>query len=331
MNSKQILSILIICTATGCATANQPQNITELSPTPDPLRYGKTYTLENESVTLTVAPDIGRITHFGFSGERNLLWMNDSAKLTQKKSDGTNWFNWGGDKVWPAQQADWKFIYGGGDWPPKTELDGILFKVIESSAEKLVMESAADSRLHLKLRRTLTLDLNLPKLTIKNELTRSAPSPWPVQIWSVTQCIPPNYTLLEISKNAPDHNTHPFSNLWDSPLPAENAKVTKNMLVFSLSPNLTIAKAGTIGNLCAAVYDDVIFMQQSNAPSDGCYPDGANIEVFSFDRYTELEILSPSRHLQPGENITSVTTWSLIRTTPQASTEDNLKLTDAIL
>jgi len=291
-----------------------------------PLGYGKTYTLQNRAVKVVVAPEIGRIIHFGHINGRNLIWLNNCTELAKEKNAGTQWLNWGGDKVWPAQQADWSFVYGGDDWPPKTELDGHAFKVVEVSPTKLVMESAMDKALHVRLRRTLTIDATLPRLTIENTLTRQASSPWPVHIWSVTQCLLPNYTFLGIAKEAPDRKNRPFSNLWDAPLPDENAKLMTNALRFSLEENLSIAKAGTIGNWCAGVYSDVIFLQNSDAPANGCYPDGANVEVFIFDRYIELELLSSNTHLQKGESISSTTVWSLIKTKLESTAEENLKL-----
>ena len=182
-----------------------------------------------------------------------------------------------------------------------------------------------DKKLHVKLRRTLILDNDKPRLTIENRMIRVSASPWPVHIWSVTQCISPNYTLLGMASEAPDHDVRPFSNMWDAPLVKPNARIVDNALRFSLEDNLTIAKSGTIGTWCAAVYDDVIFQQESNSPLNGCYPDGANIEVFLCGDYTELEILSSSLHLKKGESISSTTTWSLIKANPEATTEDNLK------
>ena len=326
MNIKHTFTALLLSAAaiSGCITAAR-EHKAEV-PTLTPLTYGKTYTLQNKSITVIIAPDIGRIIHFGFIGNPNLIWLNDTASLAQEKADGSKWLNWGGDKIWPARQADWRFIYGGEDWPPKTELDGKPFLIIESSDRKLIMESATDTKLHLKLRRTLTIDDDSPELTIKNQLLQLEQTPWPVHIWSVTQCLLPQYTLLGISKEAPDRDTRPFSNLWDTPLTPDNAKLTDNALRLSLTPDLTIAKAGTVGSWCAAVYHDAILLQKSDSPPGGCYPDGANVEVFLCSGYTELEILCPNRHLQPGESMTSITTWRLIKTAPQASTEENMKL-----
>jgi len=329
MNIKLLFGMAITAAifTIGCTSA--PIKISETSD-PQPLGYGKTYTLQNSSAVVTIAPEIGRIIHFGFVGDKNLIWLKDRGELAKEKVVGTEWLNWGGDKVWPAQQSEWSFIYGGGDWPPKTKLDGHLFRVIKSTAQKLVIESPLDDALHVRLRRTLTLDATRPHLTIENTITRNSASPWPVHIWSVTQSILPNYTLLGIDRDAPDRESRPFSNLWDSPLPEANAKLLNSALRFSLDENLSIAKAGTIGNWCAGVYDDVIFLQESDSPPDGCYPDGANVEVFIFNQYTELELLSPSIHLQKGENISSTTVWSLIKTEAKATTEENLKLIEGL-
>lgn len=291
-----------------------------------PLCYGKTYSLTNRTVEVVIAPETGRIIHFGFCGERNIIWLKDQTDLAKDKINGAKWLNWGGDKVWPAQQADWPFIYGEGDWPPKTALDREPFTVLESSDRRLVMESAVDNKLHVKLQRILNLDAKEAKLTIENRLIRVEASAWPVQIWSITQSTMPKYTLLGISKKSPDLKTRPFLNLWNAPLPEKNTQLLDNALRLSLDPGLTIAKAGTIGKWCAAVYDDVIFLQKSDSPYNGCYPDGASAEAFMCDHYTELEILGPSLHLKKGESLVSTTSWYLIKTNPDLSSEDNRKL-----
>jgi hypothetical protein len=297
---------LFICTASLAALAS----LAHATPTSSPL-YGKTVTLSNATTTVVVAPAIGRIIHYSLHNQRNVLWTNPTP--IPKDGPQPNWINWGGDKIWPAQQNDWPFIYGGKEWPPQTRLDGQPFDVLDASNYQIVMQSQVDTNLHVVLKRAIYLAFRDSRLVIKNTITRTAPSPWPVQIWSVTQCAPPNYTLLAIATNAPDRNPKPFINLWDSPLPAANGYITNNTaLRFALSDKTTIAKAGTIGSWCAAIYDDAIFLQHSDAPPDGCYPDGANLEAFMFDTYTELEILSSATHLKPGKSATSTTIWQLL-------------------
>ena len=293
--TKPIIGILIACGIAASVSKAVPQ-------------HGKTITITNNTITVKIAPSIGRIIHFGFNNQRNILWLNNNPK-----AENQGWINWGGDKIWPAQQSNWNLIYGGGSWPPQTSLDGKPFQVTEQSDSKVVIESTCDTNLHIRLRRSISINPNKPELTIINTITRTAPSPWPVQIWSVSQCIPPRATMLAIAANAPDRKTRPFSNLWDAPLPSPNATIINDRaLYFRLSKDLTIAKTGTIGSWCAALYDDLTFLQAFDAPADACYPDGANVEAFMFDSYTELELLSPSVHLQAGQSTTSTTTWYLL-------------------
>jgi hypothetical protein len=296
-----------------------------------PSEYGKIYELRNKSVTVKIAPQVGRVVYFGFNGGKNMLWLNDTNSLRKALSSGASWPNWGGDKVWPAQQASWRYIYGDGDWPPQSELDGKPFRVVRAKGRLFSMESQVDSKLHVVLTRTFILDKESATLRIENTLMQMEPTPWPVQIWSVTQSQPPNYTLLDISSRAPDRKSRPFKNLWDSPLSGANASVTNSALRLSLSPELDTAKAGTIGDWCAAVYGDTIFVQKLKAPIDGCYPDGANIEVFSSKGYTELELLSPSVHLPKRDYSKSTTIWKLLRTSPETTPAENIKAIRASL
>ena len=278
----------------------------------DSFDYARVCTLTNSACTVKIAPAVGRVIHFSLRGQKNILWLENPGNLP---ASAENWRNIGGDKVWPAQQVLWKFIYGHGDWPPRTELDSQPFRVIEAGRRRLVMESQPDSRLHVRLQRSFSLDAESARLTITNRLIQEAPTPWPVMIWSVTQCRPPRYTLLTIDPQAPDRKKRPYINLWDSPL-IDPAIIDGRAMRFRLSPQMNIGKVGTIGRQVAAIYDDTLFVQTSDAPPDGCFPDGASIEVFSFDKYTELEVLSPARHLAPGQSITATTIWQLLPLAP---------------
>jgi len=198
--------------------------------------------------------------------------------------------------------------------------------VLEASENRLVMESESDEFMHVRLRRTLTLDPKRPVLTIRNTLTQEKPTPWPAQIWSVTQCPPPNYTLLGISDETPEPDRPYINLLHKPPLPEESVKLLDGAVRFVRPPDQGCAKIGAIGTWCASVYNDVVFLQTSDASPQACYPDGANVEVFACGDYIELETLSPSKHLRPGDALSNTVTWSLRPVDPDSSAAQVLRM-----
>lgn len=80
--------------------------------------------LQNSRVRVVVCPKHARIVAFNLVGapESNLLWSNPVAGDPEDKKHWGMWENWGGDKIWPWPQDDWKSIQGE-KWPPPAEAD----------------------------------------------------------------------------------------------------------------------------------------------------------------------------------------------------------------
>src|SRR5690606_11605450 len=71
-------------------------------------------------------------------------------------------------------------------------------------------------------------------------------------------------------------------------------------------------KIGTLGDWVASVWDDYAFIQTTRYIADAAYPDASSSQVFYDQNYLELELLSPTRHLQPGQTLSNVVNWWLI-------------------
>src|SRR5436190_16050259 len=70
------------------------------------------YLMSNGKVAAVIVPGIGRVMQFGFVGEEGVFWENRA--LDGQIVDGhlaiwaaKDWVNFGGDKTWPAPEADW--------------------------------------------------------------------------------------------------------------------------------------------------------------------------------------------------------------------------------
>ena len=168
-----------------------------------PVAFEDEIRLENSQITVGVSPQVGRIVRFHRRGEPNLIWLTTPA-AARKKIRG--YVNWGGDKVWPAMQFIWGRLRPGhpGGWPPDGVIDGQPWQILEQAAHRLVMESREQPDLRLVCRRTIELSPEAARLTIRNRLVRTQPSPLPAVIWSVTQVRHAQMTLLDVAADRPE-------------------------------------------------------------------------------------------------------------------------------
>jgi len=318
--------LLLTMLLTGVTACGGPATSADPAPPPDPaptpattapptdrptgtdLRAAmETIELRNDAAYVRVTPEIGRITGFGRIGEANRLWLDDGA-APAKALANDRYVNWGGDKVWPAQQTVWQRALGR-QWPPDGVIDGRPWTVIERSARHVVIESRIHEQLHVQARRTIRLDDTSAEVTITNALKQVRPTPYPVTIWSVTQVARPAFGLMDADPASP--LDEPWLNLaggrfdpaWASELPTA---------VRYDPPTDKGTKIGAFGRWVAAVYDDGVFVQFTGFNPRAMYLDGSNLQLYADGRYMELETLSPNAHLMPGESIRNVVVWRLI-------------------
>eukprot|EP00899_Mesostigma_viride_P006879 jgi/Mesvir1/16192/Mv08455-RA.1 len=81
----------------------------------------------NDDCGMVVVPSIGRVMYYGWHGE-NILWDEPALhgvtlKPEDKFTDWGSWRNFGGDKVWPNDQSDFKALMGR-EGPPDEYFDG---------------------------------------------------------------------------------------------------------------------------------------------------------------------------------------------------------------
>src|SRR2546421_6348085 len=82
------------------------------------------FIISNGQAAAVIVPAVGRVMQFHFLGEDGPFWEDHAldGKLPDPKA--TNWNNFGGDKTWPAPQADWPTIALRG-WPPPPAFDAM--------------------------------------------------------------------------------------------------------------------------------------------------------------------------------------------------------------
>lgn len=295
-------------------------------------------TISNGLIRLTVNPSVGRIVDFGDVNGPNLLRITDRSVMTEGKADARGYQGYGGDQLWPAQQATWGAIRGsGGTWPPLDELDGPNWHITDQGPRHVTIQSPQTPLLGLVAERRIELSPDSAHVSITNKFTRATiPDPdetFAVNIWSVTGIVEPEFVLSDISSDKPA-GASDWVTLIGSPSSVVQWIDDENALRFDnrghgpgQSPSQNSMKLGTFGDWLAAVYSETILLQTNQYDPNGAFPDRASLEIYSSQstgsEYVELEVLSSSVDLLLGQSLTNTVDWYLLDR-PAELTDDGL-------
>ncbi len=273
--------------------------------------------LENTAVRVVIDPAVGRVMEFRprDADARNILWVNSSAARSEEAAQA-GYENWGGDKVWPAAQPFWRYALNR-TWPPDTAVDGEGAAAAEQLGPlraRLVFP-VSDS-FHHQLEREFELDPTQPVLRIRNRITQLRASPFPAQVWSITQVPMPERVVFDVAPDAFPAFEQPVNLNGIRPRPplepqgfAEGSVVRlEGAVVFHPDPTRQ-QKLGTFGHWIAGVWSDGVLVQQVAFAAAGLYPEGTSLQLYQEQRYAELETLGVARLLAPGEVLETIVTW----------------------
>src|SRR5690349_9092678 len=124
-------------------------------------RGWKSIALDNGLIQLQIVPQIGgRVMQFKL-GDFEFLWVNDdlAGKAPPASGLGPNgeWLNYGGDKLWPAPQDQWK-------GPPDAVLDGGPYTAeivpTDAGSGAVKLTSPPDARSGIQFSRTIKIEPN---------------------------------------------------------------------------------------------------------------------------------------------------------------------------
>lgn len=266
--------------------------------------------LASSKLELVLDPALGRITRLSLPGGRNLLWFDPHARPLPTQG---GWTNWGGDKLWWGPQIDWQAVTQR-RFPPDEALD-LGWDTLLSTQHYAVMHSRLSAFVGIRAQREITLSTDEAEVMIKNRFTRDAQSRQRLQLWTVTQLPPPLWCWLEsrpASGRASWINLRPHlapgAALIDEPA-SETVRV-----VPSAAGNAFLI--GTHGSWLAAVYDDVIFVQEISPYPDGDYAEQVSVQLFSGPDFIELETLGGVKKPTVGESIETVVRWRILERSP---------------
>jgi hypothetical protein len=270
------------------------------------------WVLSNGQSEVVIVPEIGRVMQFRFKDGENPFWQNRKLDGKRPNPQSQDWYNFGGDKTWPAPQLDWKQVTGR-EWPPPAGFDAMPMKTqLKSNGIKLI--STVDPFYGIRTQRLIQLDPEKAIMTISTTYQKIKGAPKEVAIWVITQFQDPTviYAALPETSIFPEGYNQQSNKLPD------DLKVKNGILSLTRSAT-TSHKIGCDASKLLWVGKKVAMLIDAPRIVGANYPDhGSNAEIYTSanpDDYVELEFLSPLKELQIGESIHFTTTYTLIQRT----------------
>jgi hypothetical protein len=280
--------------------------------------------ISNEAVRIVVVPDVGRIIHYSFAGDKNLFYVNPEmagvvfGRGVDYLVDGKpKTPNIGGDRVLPSSQNYTHLVRGSrhlaDPWITSSPCEYTLLK------DGVRIETPISKLQGIKFIRTVTLDPHSSRVKIDQQLKKIHPAKdeacdaIPLTIWNLTKLRPPKATWMPLREDSVHPGGFAIPEWPDAKNYAgDNCEVQNGILkVLPVTENGEKVGADAAGWV-AGLVDDVLMVEYFIPDPDADYPDGGmSAAIFSCARFTELECLSPRKILKPGESIEHVIWWEL--------------------
>jgi len=298
-----------------CAAGEKPQ-------IPDPVGFlvrtnyhgwENALLVSNGRVEAIIVSQVGRVMQFRFAGETDgSFWENADVLGKLPDPQSTNWLNFGGEKIWPAPQSEWK-DHTKHEWPPPAGFDGLPYEV-KLDGFVVTLTSAVDPSYGIRVRREIKLAINDPVLKIATTFDKVQGSSLRVSVWAVSQMKSPIaiYSLIpQVS-----HFREGFHLLSDERPPS--LRLGANWLALTRDPKKSYKIGTDGGTLLWMGENDMVRIDSPRLPLAE-YPDqGASVEIFTNpdpQAYVELETLGALRKMKKGERILCRTTYTLLKRT----------------
>jgi hypothetical protein len=267
----------------------------------------------NGLVEVIVVPAIGRVMQFRFVGESEEPFWENRALIGQPPNPKSReWGNFGGDKTWPAPQADWPKVSDRA-WPPPPAFDSLPVKAF-IEGDNLMLTSPVDPFYGIITVRRIRLSVHRAVMTIETTYQKVEGQPKRVGIWIITQLTDPVGVYLPVAAGSRFQQGYHKQSADVPP----SLKVEDNWISLRRDP-VGNYKIGSDAETLIWVGKDVIVRIDSPRVSGLEYPDrGSSSEVYTNGDplpYVELEMLGPLHDLRIGDSIAQTNTYTLLRRT----------------
>jgi hypothetical protein len=279
--------------------------------------------LNNGIVRVVVAPEVGRIVHYGFVNGANVLWLDPNHAGQMNTNNGPAlldgrpaWIAYGGDRIWPTEEDRFEEV-NGARRPPDYFFDGMPW---EARIEKntIVMTSPVSRFCGAQVTRRISLAPDSAQVTIQQTLAKVQPGrrkeiePIPLTLWNISTVRLPEQIFFPLNPRSRFTN-QVYVPVWpDVPnRGAENFHRENGLGAFL--PNRVDQKVGADApGWIAAIQDNAVFVEFSKFDSKADYPDGGtSVAAYLNPNIGEMECLSPLARLKPGETLNHTVWWDL--------------------
>lgn len=274
---------------------------------------------QNDQVEVIVVPEIGRVMQFRFLDDPGPFWENRALDGRAPDRRSPTWRNFGGDKPWPAPQADWPKITARA-WPPPAGFDACPMDA-DTKDNQLILISPTDPDYGIRVVRRIELDAQKPVLTVSTTFEKVRGKSVTSGVWVVTQLKSPELVAMPATAGS----RFPRAYLQQSARLPADLRLQGGAISFTRDPK-TPWKIGSDAGTLVWIGAATALRIDSPRVKGAEYPDqGCSVELYTNpdpDAYVELETLGPLRTLSVGESALSESVYTLSRRTcPDARAE----------
>lgn len=272
--------------------------------------WPRAYVLSNGVVEIVIVPEVGRVMQFHFVDEDPVFWENPALYGKSPDPDSKEWQNFGGDKSWPAPQAEWPKLIGR-EWPPPAAFDS---KPVKAETHDGVVElmNPIEAAYGVRARRTISLDPHRPIMTIKTAYEKLEGAPIKVGIGVITQLREPERAFMVLPRKSRFAGGYVQLN-WTTPA---QLKVSEGLL--SLKGGIQ-SQIGSDADTLVWMNDKYVMRIDSPRVKGAEYADaGANAIIYTSpqaDSYIELEPFGPLKTMEVGQRMEHTVRYTLSRRT----------------
>jgi len=279
--------------------------------------------LQNGRLEVVVVPAIGRIVSLEFAGDGGAsdpIWRHGQLGPALAP-DENGWINFGGDKAWPAPQADWERMVGKG-WPPPPTFDAKPHTATKVNEVEIEMLSAVDAAYGIRVRRTIKLADD--QMFVDTAYEKIEGAPVRVAIWTITQLVSPDRVFALL----PAPTTFAGGHRSLMPAPPKDLRVDGRLLSMArdtqektmiASDADALLWVGAGRDLAIETMDvRVSSGDRWQAPAAGApRVGGAHAQIYTSsdaaEPYVELELLGPLVDLAAGQRAMMTVRYRLLR------------------
>jgi hypothetical protein len=278
------------------------------------------YQMSNGDVALVIVPQIGgRIMAYSLTGLDTLFYQNPDEFGKLYPITPEPWHNYGGYKVWNAPQDRW-------GWPPDPWLDFGPCSIQILNPLKVRTVGAPSFQTGIVYTREIEMAESGSRVQIAQTMTNITDHTVEWSVWDVTQLQRPDWIVFSLNIQSIFPNGINHHN--DKSRESKGWHVEGDWIYINYLEDGGKLGADSHVGWIAYAKDNQIYLKTFPVYADQKYPhNGDTVEVYTAEKYIEVEVLSPLVTLGPGKSYTFTEQWYLMHSEQDLKNRDNLKAT----